>query len=358
MTNQEREAWRRALIPPAATLRDAIKNLDQTALQIILVADQDGALMGTITDGDIRRALLRGLGMATPVTDIMNPNPLVVPIGVNREAVLQMMQINKLHQLPVVDERRVVSGLYHWDDFFSQASRSNIVLIMAGGLGKRLRPYTEDCPKPMLSVGGRPIIEHIIDRAKAQGFNNFVIAIRYLGQMIKDHFGDGSSRGIRVEYVQEDEPLGTAGALGLIKELPENSLVVSNGDVLTDINYGDLLDFHERYNADATMAVRMYEWQHPFGVVHTEGINIVGIEEKPTYQTHVNAGIYALSPRALVHIKKGQPCDMPEFFELLQTVNHKTIAYPMHEPWMDIGRPDDLKFARQEESERQKKNAE
>lgn len=198
----------------------------------------------------------------------------------------------------------------------------------------------------MLPVAGKPMLEHIIERARAEGFSRFIIAVRYLGHMIEDYFGDGSRWQISISYIREESPLGTAGALSLLNPVPELPFVVTNGDVLTDVRYGEILDFHSRHNATATMAVRQYEWQHPFGVVHTQGVDIVGFEEKPIHSTHVNAGIYVLEPTALQMMNKAETCDMPTLFERFQKQGGRIIAFPMHEPWLDVGRPDDLERAR------------
>jgi NDP-sugar pyrophosphorylase family protein len=221
------------------------------------------------------------------------------------------------------------------------------MLIMAGGQGVRLRPETANCPKPLLPVGGNPILEHIIERARAEGFRRFTIAIHYLGHMIEEHFGDGSGWDVSIEYLREEKPLGTAGAVGLMQPRPSAPFIVSNGDLLTDVRYADLLDFHARHGASATMAVRLYEWQHPFGVVRTDGVNIVGFEEKPINRTHVNAGIYVLEPGALDVLTPGERCDMPTLFYRLQERAARTIAYPMHEPWLDIGRANDYATAQE-----------
>jgi len=216
---------------------------------------------------------------------------------------------------------------------------------MAGGKGVRLRPFTENCPKPMVTVAGKPMLEHILERGKLEGFNHFVLAIHYLGHMIEDYFGNADRLGVRIDYLREQSPLGTAGALSLLNPRPDAPFVVTNGDVLTDIRYGELLDFHMRHNASATMAVRLHEWQHPFGVVQTKGVEIVGFEEKPIARTHINAGVYVLEPDALSVLEDGAPCDMPTLFERLQAKMKRTVAYPMHEPWLDVGRPDDLSRA-------------
>lgn len=337
--------WRSGLLPLKSSIQDVIKNLDETTLQIALIVDLDGKLIGTITDGDIRRGLLRGLDLNSPIETIVYKDSLVVTPQMSRDMVLQLMQTNRIHQLPIVDEKRHIVGLYLLDEILAPSSRDNFFIIMAGGRGTRLMPHTENCPKPLLPVAGKPMLEHIIERAKADGFLNFLIAIHYLGHMIEDFFGDGSKFGVNITYIREEEALGTAGALSLIKEKPKNPFIVTNGDVLTDIHYGDFLDFHERHGASATMSVRMHEWQHPFGVVRTKGVDIVGFDEKPIYRSHVNAGIYALNPQTLEKLMPKTHCDMPTLFTRLNTAGFRTIVYPMHEPWIDVGRPDDLEKA-------------
>ena len=221
-------------------------------------------------------------------------------------------------------------------------------IILAGGKGTRLHPYTEDCPKPMLPVSGKPMLEHIIERAKREGFSHFVLAIHHLGHVVEDYFGNGEHLHVNIEYLREQSPLGTAGALGLLNTDPEAPFLVTNGDVLTDIHYGELLDFHILHHAAATMAVRVHEWQHPYGVVQTKGVDIIGFEEKPVHLSHINAGVYALNPEALSLLEKDSRCDMPTLFERLQANNKRIAAYPIHEPWLDVGRPDDLSRAIEE----------
>jgi dTDP-glucose pyrophosphorylase len=341
------EPWRKALLAADATLQQAIISLDGSALQIVMVVDPKDVLIGTLTDGDIRRGLLRGLDMQSPVDSIIHREPLVVPPQMERELVLQLMQANKVRQLPVVDSQRRVVGLHVWDELLMPEQRPNTMVIMAGGKGMRLRPYTEQCPKPMLPVGGKPMLEHIIERARSEGFQRFVLAVHYLGHMIEDYFGDGSRWQVRIDYLREESPLGTAGALALLGARPEEPLIVTNGDVLTDIHYGELLDFHNHHGAAATMAVRLHEWQHPFGVVRTSGVDIVGFEEKPIIKSHINAGVYALDPGVLDHMRQGEHCDMPTLFAKLQDGGLRTVVYPMHEPWLDVGRVDDYTAANQ-----------
>ena len=338
-------AWRRAQLSTDATLQQAIRNLNETALQIVLVVSSEGALLGTLTDGDIRRGLLNGMDLNSSIEAIIHREPLVAPPQLERGMALQLMQANKVRQLPIVDENRRVIGLHLWDELMVSVPRPNLMVIMAGGQGNRLRPYSEKCPKPLLQVGGKPMLQHIIERAQAEGFQRFRLAIHYLGHMIEDYFEDGSRWGVQIEYLREQTPLGTAGGLALIDPRPETALVVSNGDVLTDIHYGELLDFHHHHGASATMAVRVHEWQHPFGVVRTNGVDIVGFEEKPVARSHINAGIYVLEPGALDALNAGEPCDMPALFTRLQERTARTIVYPMHEPWLDVGRKDDLEWA-------------
>jgi len=334
--------WRQAIIPADATIGQAIANLNQNAIKIALVTNSVGAMEGTISDGDIRRGLLKGFDLNSPITSVIHRNALVVPPELERGLVKQLMVVNKIQQIPVVDAEHKVVGLHLWDEIVSPPDRPNLMIIMAGGMGTRLRPHTEKCPKPLLAVAGKPMLEHIIDRAKLDGFTRFVLAIHYLGHMIEAHFGNGKRLGVKIEYLREESPLGTAGALGLLNPLPDAPFVVTNGDVITDISYGELLDFHVRHAAAATMAVRVHEWQHPFGVVQMQGLEIVGFEEKPITRSHINAGVYALEPNALSVLAADAHCDMPTLFERLQAKDQFTVAYPMHEPWLDVGRPDDL----------------
>lgn len=334
--------WREAILPISVTVGQVIRNLNEVAIKIVMVTNEEGKLEGTISDGDIRRALLNGLDLNSPIANVIHRNALVVPPDMDRDLIKQLMVANKIQQIPVVDSNYNVIGLHLWDEISSLVARPNLMVIMAGGKGTRLRPYTENCPKPMLEVAGKPMLEHIIERAKLEGFNRFVLAINYLGHVIEGHFGDGAGWGVQIEYLKEKSPLGTAGALSLFNSPPNSPFVVTNGDVISDIRYGELLDFHIRHVAAATMAVRVHEWQHPFGVVQMQGVEIVGFEEKPVARSHINAGVYALEPSALNVLAVDAYCDMPTLFERLQAKAQRTVAYPMHEPWLDVGRPDDL----------------
>lgn len=338
-------SWREAILPAHSSLQNAIGNLDKTGLRIVLVVDDAGCLRGTVSDGDIRRGLLRGATLGSLLDSVMNRSPLVVPQELEFDAVMQIMRANRTQQLPVVDASHRLVGLHLWDEITVPLERHNMMVIMAGGLGARLAPHTESCPKPLLPLAGKPMLEHIIERARSEGFRRFVLSVRYLAHMIEEYFGDGGRWDIQIDYLHEDEPLGTAGALALLAPRPDRPFIVTNGDVLTDIQYGELVDFHERIQAQATMAVRLYQWQNPFGVVQTNGVDLVGFEEKPIYSSHVNAGVYALSPETLDVLRKGVRCDMPALFEAVKSRAGRTVVYPMHEPWLDVGRPDDYEAA-------------
>jgi dTDP-glucose pyrophosphorylase len=342
MYNNAHQFWRNTLLPIGSTIQQAIRSLEVSGMQIVLVVSRGELLVGTLTDGDIRRAFLRGLSLNSKIDDIIHLNPFVVPPEIGREQVLQLMRANKIHQLPMVNSGGVVEGLHLWDSVITPESIENLMVIMAGGRGTRLHPHTENCPKPMLEVGGKPMLERIVEHAKADGFENFVISINYLGHMIEDYFGDGQKWGVRINYLREESPLGTAGSMSILSVDSNAPFVVTNGDVLTDIRYSDILDFHLRHQALATMAVRQYELQNQFGVVKVKGVEIEGFQEKPIYHSHINAGIYVLDPVVLLQLQPNQYCDMPTLFERIRQNSGLTIAYPMHEPWLDVGRSEDL----------------
>ena len=309
--NTTEELWLQAILPESSTIGQAIRNLDQVGIKIVLVVGKGNKLIGTISDGDIRRGLLKGLDLNDSIARLVNHNALVAPPEMARDIVVQLMVANKIQQIPVVDDQQHLVGLHLWDEMSTLPARANLMVIMAGGKGTRLMPHTQKCPKPMVLVAGKPMLEHIIERGKLEGFNHFVLAVHHLGHLIETHFGNGEWLGVKIDYLREQSPLGTAGALGLLNPRPDAPFVVTNGDVITDIRYGELLDFHNRYQASATMAVRVHEWQHPFGVVKMQGVEVVGFEEKPIARSHINAGVYALSPAVLNELIAEAPCDMP-----------------------------------------------
>jgi len=342
---QTKPRWLRAAIFPSSSLRDAAKNLSESSLRICLVVNELDRLLGTVTDGDIRRGLLRGLKLDGCVMEVMNRSPLVVPPGISQETLRQMMAINKIFQFPEVGANGEILDLHCIDEIENSKPLDALMIIMAGGKGTRLLPYTEACPKPMLQVKGKPMMAHILEHARSEGFSRIIISLNYLGDLVEGYFSDGRGFGLKIDYLRETRPLGTAGALSLLSQHPDNPFVVTNGDVLTDIRYADILNFHKRYEADATMAVRLYDWQHPFGVVEINGLDIIGFEEKPVARRYINAGVYVLSPSCLNYLIKDEQCDMPELFERVRQSGGRVIAYPMHEPWLDVGRHQDLVLA-------------
>ena len=347
--NNESGSWKKIVTDFNATVGDVINILNNTGLKIVLIVSENGFLEGTISDGDIRRGLLKGISIKDSVSEIIHLNSLVVPPEMKREMVLQLMIANKIQQIPIVDETNKILGVHHWDEINTVSIRENTMVIMAGGLGTRLRPATDEIPKPLLRVSGKPILEHIIEKAKFDGFKKFVLAVYYLGNKIEDYFKDGSQFGVEIEYLKETKPLGTAGALSLLTNNLHKDLVVTNGDVITEIDYGQLLDFHILHNATATMAVRLHEIQNQFGVVQTDGIKITGYEEKPILRSNINAGVYAIKPEALKLLVANENCDMPTLFERLKASSMLTIAYPLHEHWQDIGNFSDFRKANSNE---------
>ena len=337
--------WEQALVGPETTLRDALQTIDVAGSQMVLVVDRDRVLLGTLSDGDARRGLLRGLGLADPVALAMHRQPTVATAGESRQSMLATMRRLGLHQLPVIDARRRVVGLEIVDDYFAAQPRENWVVIMAGGRGVRLDELTRDTPKPMLRVGSRPLLETIVREYVQQGFRNFWLAVNYKAEQIESHFGDGAAFGANIRYLRERERLGTAGALSLLPEPPGEPFIVTNADLLTKENFGDMVDRHVTSGAEATMAVREYEMQVPFGVVRERGGLIESIEEKPIHRFVVCAGMYVLSPQTLQHVPKDTMFDMPSLFDALAKSGRRTRCHPIEGYWLDIGRATDYEKA-------------
>ncbi|CAN2170718.1 GCD1 Nucleoside-diphosphate-sugar pyrophosphorylase involved in lipopolysaccharide biosynthesis/translation initiation factor 2B, gamma/epsilon subunits (eIF-2Bgamma/eIF-2Bepsilon) [Candidatus Nanopelagicaceae bacterium] len=339
------ENWKAAILSPEASVRSAIEKLESTGFQIILIADKELRLLGTVTDGDIRRALMSHLDLDAQVENVMHKNVTVIGNSSNRLEALNLMKKNKVLQVPIIDEHGILVGLHLWDESETLLTRPNAMVIMAGGRGTRLLPHTIETPKPMLQVGGKPILEHIIKRARNQGISRIIISLNYLGEVIENYFQDGSNFGVSITYIREINPLGTAGALSLCMDEFNEPILVTNGDVLTDISYTSIIDFHITNQARATMAIRQYELQNPYGVVTISGDSISGYVEKPISKSFINAGVYVVDPVCLSELEYGAYCDMPTLFSILREKKHRVIAFPIHEPWLDIGRPVDLQDA-------------
>jgi len=340
--------WKDIVISPETSLGEAIAKIDKSALQVAVVLNPDQTLAGILTDGDIRRAILAGKSLQVKVSEVMNPRPTAVSISMPRNKMLALMRRKTIHHLPLIDDNRRLVGLATLDDLVGAVERPNWVILMAGGLGTRLHPLTKECPKPLLKVGGKPILEIIIESFAEQGFKQIFLSVNYKAEMIQDYFGEGDRWGVQVNYIHEKERLGTAGALSLLPERPTTPMIVMNGDILTRTSFDSLLKFHEAQDAVATMAVREYDYQVPYGVVRMDGAKIKAIEEKPLQRFFVNAGIYTLSPEVLEYIPKNTFFDMPTLFENLIVANQSTAAYPLREYWLDIGRMSDLERANQQ----------
>jgi len=334
--------WKKVLISESTSIREAIKVIDEGAMQIALVVNASERLLGTITDGDVRRGILKGIAFEESAARIMNTSPTVAQMQQNRDEVLELLRQKSLHQLPVLDQDGRVVGLEVIEDLLRPQARDNLVVIMAGGLGTRLGSLTNDCPKPMLCVGGKPILGTIIENLIEFGFYNFCLSVNYKAEMIMDHFGDGSKHGCSIDYLHENEPLGTAGALSLLPTLPEDPILVINGDVMTNVDYNQLLSSHHEQNAKATMCVREYAIQVPYGVVQVDGQRFIGIEEKPVHKFFINAGIYVLDPDVLAMLKPGEHCDMPTLLNHVEQQKQTIAVFPVHEYWLDIGRVEDF----------------
>jgi dTDP-glucose pyrophosphorylase/CBS domain-containing protein len=341
------------LLSESATILDAISLINSGSYLIAIIVNKNNQLMGSITDGDIRRGLLNGLSLDSPCIGIMNTRPQFSSMEDSYEERLQIMQINEIKQLPIVDKNKTVQGLLFYGQKESLIDLPNKMLIMAGGFGTRMHPLTTDLPKPMLKLGEKPILEHIILRAKRYGIKNFYISLHYLGEVIQSYFKDGSSLGVNIEYLHEVNPLGTAGAISLIKEDFKDPLLITNGDLYIDLNYKNLVEFHLSNCADATMAIRKHVVENPFGVVETDDLEICAIKEKPKYESNVNAGIYIISQRIKKLIKADTYVDMPDLLQsaIQQNNKFKVVAYPLHEEWMDIGKPSDLMIANSAQDE-------
>lgn len=344
------QEWEKTLVAPSATVLEVMEVISAGNQQIALVTDAERHLLGTVTDGDIRRALLAKVDPATTaVTHVMNANPQTARTEDSNESMARVMRTHHIRRLPVLDTNGRIVALTHLDDLLAPVTQhDNWVVLMAGGLGQRLRPLTEDTPKPLLQVGSKPLLETIIETFQKHNFRKFYICVNYRGDMIKAHFGDGSRMGVQIEYIEEPTALGTAGALSLLPERPTAPVIVMNGDLLTRVNFELLLDFHLQEGASATMCVREYDFEVPFGVVHIEDDRIDSIDEKPVHKFFVNAGIYVLNPEVIDRIEDRVRLDMTTLFERMLRSENKLSAFLIREYWLDIGRGDDLDRAKAE----------
>jgi len=340
-------AIRALCVDSVLSLRDALSIIDANASQFVLVVDKDDTLLGVVTDGDIRRAILRGDSLDSPVSSVMNRSPKVTVEGESRVSMVRRMKELDVHFLIKIDENRRVLGIVRFSDLAVPATRTNPVVIMAGGRGRRLGALTDNCPKPMLPLGKKPILEMIIENLVECGFLNFYISVNYLKDSIIDYFGDGERLGIKIAYLHEDKPLDTAGSLSLIDPLPKEPLLVMNGDIFTDLDFGELVDLHERSGADGTMCLREMSYQVPFGVVDlSDDGSVSSIREKPVITYMANAGIYVLSPEVLSFVPKGEPYAMTTLMDDIISRDKKLVSHTVDGLWIDVGRMEDFERAR------------
>ncbi|TGU70601.1 CBS domain-containing protein [Geomonas terrae] len=337
--------WKKVVVSLDTTIKSTIEIIDATAMQIALVVDEGMRLVGTITDGDVRRAILHNISLDGPASTIMNPHPIVATTTQSRETTLTVMRNKVIRQIPVVQEDGVLVGLEIFDELVKPVARKNVVLLMAGGLGSRLRPLTNECPKPLLKIGDKPILETILENFIEHGFRKFYLSVNYMAEMIEEYFGDGSNWGVEISYLRENERMGTAGALSLLPPGIEDPVIVMNGDLLTRVNFTHLLNFHLENPGKATICVRDYEFRVPYGVVKVDGHRLTGIAEKPVHQFFVCAGIYVLDSDVIGMVPKSTFYDMPHLLEKLLAEKHDTSVFPVREYWMDIGRLADFERA-------------
>ncbi|PHR70033.1 MAG: alcohol dehydrogenase [Arcobacter sp.] len=327
------------------SIKDALNIIDKGAKRIAVVLDNKKKVIGTISDGDIRRGLLKSLSLDSSIENIYYKNPILGEESDSKEFLIQKAIANQVYQIPIVDKDRKLIDIIDLATLIKVRKRNNRVILMAGGLGTRLRPLTENMPKPLLKVGNKPILETIIRNFAKHGFENITISVNYKAAMIEDYFKDGKEFGVHIDYIREEKRLGTAGALSLINDIPKEPFFVMNADLLTDADFENMLHFHHKENSIATMCVREYDFQVPYGVIQTKGSHIKSIVEKPIQKFFVNAGIYLLSPKVLKIIPQNEFYDMPTLFNELINENNNVVSFPLHEYWIDIGRIEEYEKA-------------
>jgi dTDP-glucose pyrophosphorylase len=341
---------------PEASIRDAITSLNQSGCGIVLVADRERRLLGTITDGDIRRALLRQLDLGQPLSEVLRAkqgqayeSPVTAPVGERPRQLQTLFRKHVVEQIPLVDAEGVLRGLVLRKDLEDVTTEALPVraVIMAGGKGSRLMPLTHSTPKPMLKVGDRPVLEHILLRIREAGIEHVYISLSHQPESITEHFGNGADYNLTIEYLHEPQPLGTAGCLQLIENATDTLLVI-NGDVLTDLDFRHMLQYHQKEGAVLTLATRQFDVFVPYGIVHGDSSAVTSVEEKPTFSFSINAGVYFVEPSARKMIPTGDPFSMTDLIGLLLAKSHRVVKFPLHENWIDIGYPEDYERAQRE----------
>ena len=331
-------------ILPDSSIKQALKTLSKSSLQILLVVNKKGILLGTLNDGDIRRGFLKGLNINSSIKSIYFKRPTIAKKNDNKNKLLKIALSKKIYQIPVVDNKHKAIGIYIIDELITSKNKSNLVVIMAGGKGMRLRPLTKNIPKPMLKVGNKPILQNLIEKFRENGYENFILSVNYKSKIIKDYFGDGTELGVSIKYIEEKIRMGTAGSLSLLKTKLNEPFFVINGDLMINLDFKKMMDFHCENNSIATMCVRQHSINSSYGVVNLKNENIVSIEEKPKQKYFINAGIYILDPKCTSIIPK-KFYDMPTLFNKIIAKKYKAISFPLNEKWIDIGKRDDYQLA-------------
>jgi len=327
------------------TIKEALNVINIGSVKIALVVDKHDRLLGTLSDGDIRRAILMKKSLSDTIEGIYFKTPVVAKRHNSKKSLLRLCLLKKVEQIPIIDDNLNIIDLFVVDDALTKSQHENSVILMVGGLGKRLRPLTQSKPKPMLHVGGRPILETIVNGFVNNGFTNITMCLGYKSEYIQNYFKDGSDFGASISYIFEGKRMGTAGALTLLKKKLGKPFFVMNGDLLTNIDFNKMLDFHIENNSKATMCVREYDIKVPYGVVNVTNENITSIKEKPIHKFFVNAGIYLLEPECINLIPNNEFYDMTSLFEKLISDNEKITSFPLSEYWLDIGKLDDYEKA-------------
>ena len=335
------------LTQSSSLIKECIKLLDELEIKILFIIDNKKTLVGTVTDGDIRRAILNGYDLSEPILKAMNNKFIRYLEGSDLSDIESKILKDDLQAIPVIDNIGTIIEVHAVGAHLHQAFKDNTVLLMAGGFGTRLMPLTDSCPKPLLKVGEKPIIQTIIENFMEYGFNNFVISTYYKSEMVKDFLGDGKNMNCSIEYLEEESPLGTAGCLSLLSEKHlKKPVIMMNGDILTKVNFTQLLDFHIKAKTSVTMCARNYTHQIPYGVINTRDHLIESIDEKPTQVSKVNAGIYIVNPQTIKNLKSGTNLDMPSLINNeLERNNNAVSVFPIHEYWLDIGQMKDYQKA-------------
>jgi dTDP-glucose pyrophosphorylase len=342
------ENWKKAILSPSNTILDAMKLLNESASGLVIVSENK-KLVGVVADGDVRRAILNNMPLTAAVSDMMNKSPMLAYEEDSREVILKKFKDKVVSRIPLVSKDLLVLDILALEKYIEKISEPEAhIVIMAGGLGSRLKPLTDLTPKPMLKVGGKPILENIIDGCIEQGFKKFSISVNYKKEIIKSYFENGSKWNVEIDYLEEDKKLGTAGALSLLDSTIDKPIIVMNGDILTKVDFNKVLNFHTENTAKATMCLKEYDFQVPYGVVKMDGIKVSRIDEKPVQKFLVNAGIYVLSPDVLKYIPENEIYNMTNLFDDLKKTEKEVIGFPIHEYWIDIGREKDFERAQSE----------